>query len=177
MAKLASDARYALATESNPGKAITVLNDLIYENISQMDKFITLGAAILDPTTHAVTFVNAGHLAPLLVRASTGKYEAATPNQMAGLPLGIVEGTDFDTHQITLEPGDCVLYFSDGVTEAMNKQNEQLGLRAFDQALQSGPLPPRTLGDRITKLVKQHAVGRAPHDDITLVCFGRKPSG
>jgi serine phosphatase RsbU (regulator of sigma subunit) len=174
MSKLASDARFALASESDPGKAITVLNDLIYETVSQMDKFITLGAAILDPATHNVTFVNAGHLAPLLVRASTGKYESAIPKNLTGLPLGVMEGVDFDTHQITLEPGDCVLYFSDGVTEAMNKENEQLGFRAFDAALKGGMLPPRTLGDRITKLVKQHSVGRSPHDDITLVCFGRK---
>jgi serine phosphatase RsbU (regulator of sigma subunit) len=174
MAKLSSDARFALVSETEPGKAITILNDLMYQNTSQMDRFVTLGAAILDPQLHTLTFVNAGHLAPLLVRASTGKYEEAIPKTLIGLPLGVVEGVDYDSHQITLDPGDCVLFFSDGVTEAMDKQNNQLHLKAIDAALEGGPLPPAALGERIVKMVKQHASGRSQHDDVTLVCFGRK---
>ena len=174
MAKLSSDARFALVSETEPGKAVTVLNDLMYQNTSQMDRFVTLGAAILDPQSHTLTFVNAGHLAPLLVRASTGKYEEAIPKTLIGLPLGVVEGVDYDSHQITLDPGDCVLFFSDGVTEAMDKQNNQLHLKAIDAALEGGPLPPAALGERIVKMVKQHASGRSQHDDVTLVCFGRK---
>src|SRR5262249_22463587 len=79
MAKLASDARFALVSEPEPGKAITVLNDLMYQNTSQMDRFVTLGAAILDPASNSLTFVNAGHVTPLLVHGSNGKYEEAIP--------------------------------------------------------------------------------------------------
>jgi serine phosphatase RsbU (regulator of sigma subunit) len=175
MAKLASDARFALASETEPAKAISTLNDLMFQNTSQMDRFVTLGAAILDPAANCLTFVNAGHVAPLLVRASTGKYEPAIPKSLVGFPLGIMEGASYESHQVTLDPGDCVLLFSDGVTEAMDKQNKQLDLKAVDAALQAGPLPPQSLGQRILKLVKQHGAGRSQHDDITLVCFGRKP--
>jgi phosphoserine phosphatase RsbU/P len=174
MAKLASDARFALASETEPGKAITVLNDLLFQNTSQMDRFVTLGAAILDPAGNSLTFVTAGHPSPILVRASTGKYEEVMPKNLIGLPLGVIEGSDYDSHRITLDPGDCVVLFSDGVPEAMDKQNNQLGLRVIDSALQAGLLPPRALGEKIIKLVKQHAAGRSQHDDITLVCFGRK---
>src|SRR6266700_2709654 len=68
MAKLSSDARFALLKESEPARAISVLNDLLYPNTSQMDRFVTLAAALLDPATHQVTLVNAGHPSPLLIR-------------------------------------------------------------------------------------------------------------
>jgi serine phosphatase RsbU (regulator of sigma subunit) len=150
----------------------------MYQNTSQMDRFVTLGATILDPVAHTLTFINAGHLAPLVVRAATGKYEPAIPKTLVGLPLGVLEGVTYDSHQITLDPGDCVLIFSDGVTEAMDRDNKQLDLKAFDSALAGGPLPPKALGSRIIELVKEHSRGRSSqHDDVTLVCFGRKAAG
>jgi serine phosphatase RsbU (regulator of sigma subunit) len=173
MAKLSSDARFCLLSQTEPGAAITVLNDLLYQNTSQMDRFVTLAAALLDPRKHSVAVVNAGHPTPLLVDGKTGKWRDATPKNGVGLPLGVMEGSRYAAHEVHLEPGDCLLIFSDGVTEAMDKQNNQINLKAVEMALREGPLPPRILGERIINFVKQHAQGRSQHDDITLVCFGR----
>jgi sigma-B regulation protein RsbU (phosphoserine phosphatase) len=173
MAKLSSDARFSLLSQAEPGAAVTALNDLLYQNTSQMDRFVTLAAAILDAHNHTVTFVSAGHLPPLIYRQANGGPEELADKSLVGLPLGIIEGVEYGTVQTTLEPGDAVLLFSDGVTEAMDTQNNQLDAKVLHSALQEAGLTPKQLVQRIMKVVKQHASGRSQHDDITLVCFGR----
>jgi phosphoserine phosphatase RsbU/P len=176
MAKLSSDARFSLMSESKPGRAISVLNDLLYQNTSQMDRFVTLAAAVLDAQEHTVTFVNAGHPSPLLLRHASGELERCTSRDFIGLPLGVMEGFPYECRELKLEPGDSVLIFSDGVTEAMDKQNNLLNDKAFEMAVQEGVRGAKPLGERVVKLVKQHAAGRGQSDDITLVSFGRLPS-
>lgn len=173
MAKLSSDARFCLLREANPAAAITVLNNLLYQNTSQMDRFVTLAGAVLDAGTHTLTLVNAGHPAPLIYRQATNKVEEATSKDTIGLPLGVVDGFAYRSHTVQLEPGDCVLLYSDGVTDQLDKQNNQIQQKAIRTALQEGIHAPQMLGERIVKIVKQHAAGRAQQDDITLVCFGR----
>ena len=68
MAKLSSDTPFSLLTENDPGKAIAKLNNLLYEFTAPMDRFVTFLAALIDPATHIVTVVNAGHMSPLLCR-------------------------------------------------------------------------------------------------------------
>jgi serine phosphatase RsbU (regulator of sigma subunit) len=155
--------------------AVTVLNNLLYENTSQMDRFVTLAAAVLDPVNHQVTLVNAGHPAPLLYRRANGNLEKADREEVIGLPLGVVEGFAYRATQIPLDPGDCLLFFSDGLTEALDQENNQLQLKPIYGALEHGPLSPQALGERIVTTVKQLAPRRSLHDDMTLVCFGRTP--
>jgi serine phosphatase RsbU (regulator of sigma subunit) len=173
MAKLSSDARFALLSETEPARAISVLNDLLYQNTSQMDRFVTLAAAILDPAGHTLTLVNAGHPRPLLVRQGTGLAEETDGKDVIGLPLGVSAGHAYGSHSVSLNPGDCLLLFSDGVTDAMDKKGEPANLRAIHAALREGAHTPRALGGGVVKNVRLHAAGRSQHDDITLVCFGR----
>ena len=176
MAKLSSDTRFCLSGEADPARAIGALNDLLYPHTSHMDRFVTLAAVLLDPIAHNITVVNAGHPSPLLIRRNATAPEDVTTRERTGLPLGIYEGSTFEASQVQLEPGDNVLLFSDGITDAMDKQNNQIHLKAVYTALQEGVRSPRALAERIVKIVKQHAAGRSQHDDITLVCFGRNAS-
>ena len=176
MAKLSSDARFSLMSESKPGMAIAILNDILYQSTSQMDRFVTLAAALLDFENHTVTFVNAGHPSPLLLRHASGVLERCTHRDVIGLPLGVMEGFSYECREVKLEPGDSVLIFSDGVTESMDKQNNLLNDKAFEMAVQEGVRGAKPLGERVVKLVKQHAAGRSQSDDITLVSFGRLPA-
>lgn len=176
MAKLSSDARFCLLSQANLAAAITVLNELLYQHTSQMDRFVTLAAAVLDATAHTLTLVNAGHPPPLVYRRSTGEVEEATAKDTIGLPLGVVDAFAYRSHQVHLQPGDCVLLYSDGVTDQLDKQNNQIQQKAIRTALQEGIHAPQMLSDRIVKILKQHASGRAQQDDVTLVCFGRTES-
>src|SRR5437660_2219835 len=89
MAKLSADARFCMLTEPDPAAAVTRLNALmIHSGIA--DRFVTLVAAVLDPTRHTVTLVNAGHPHPLLYRRATLTAAEANDNAVTGFPLGVV---------------------------------------------------------------------------------------
>jgi serine phosphatase RsbU (regulator of sigma subunit) len=173
MAKISSDARTCMLTESGPAAAITRLNTLLYQN-THTDRFVTLIALQLDPSEHAVTVVNAGHPAPLVYRRSTGACEEVDSHEFTGLPIGIREDEQYQSFLIRLDAGDSVLLFTDGISEAMDVHNKQLQVEGIRNSLEGAPPSVTALGGRLVHMVKHHAAGRGQHDDITLVCFGRK---
>jgi serine phosphatase RsbU (regulator of sigma subunit) len=172
MAKISSDARFCMLTEERPESAIVELNSLLHQ-AGLSDRFVTLAAGMLDPNSHEVTFVNAGHPSPLIYRKATGKLEEVVPRDLTGLPLGVVEGYSYDPCPVTLSPGDSVLIFTDGVTDAKNKQGADFQLQGVYNALKEGPYTAQAMGERLVKAVKQHSLGCKQHDDIAVVGFGR----
>jgi sigma-B regulation protein RsbU (phosphoserine phosphatase) len=173
MAKLSPDARTTMLIEQDPALAITKLNSSLGEN-GLLDRFVTLAAMVLDPGSHKVTMVNAGHPSPLVYRCATKQLADAVPTQIAGLPLGVRGDETYTSHQLDLNPGDCVLVFSDGVTDAMSMENALLHVEGIYNAISGNDFDVRSLGERVVATVKHHALGRSQHDDITLVCFGRQ---
>jgi sigma-B regulation protein RsbU (phosphoserine phosphatase) len=99
--------------------------------------------------------------------------DEASSNAEVGLPLGVLDGFEYASCQVKLEPGDSILAFTDGVTEAMNVQDLQLQTKGVYAAMQGEAYSPRALGEQVVKVVKQFAAGRSQHDDIALVGFGR----
>jgi serine phosphatase RsbU (regulator of sigma subunit)/pSer/pThr/pTyr-binding forkhead associated (FHA) protein len=172
MAKISSDARFCMLTEPNLGQAVFKLNALMQE-AGMLDRFVTLTACVLDSTRHEVSFVNAGHLPPLLYRKQTDKIDEGMPRDLAGFPLGVADGFPYEAHTVPLQPGDSVLLFTDGVTDAKNHQDRQFQMSGVLGAMQQRPCTPRAMSERLVNAVKQHALGCKPHDDITVACFGR----
>jgi serine phosphatase RsbU (regulator of sigma subunit) len=174
MAKLSSDARFSLLTESDPARAISKLNDLLCEFTGQMDRFVTLILAVLDPAAHMATLVSAGHPPPLLVRKSKPGSEDAMPPRSAGIPLGITEGFPYESCQVALQPGDSLLLFTDGVPDAHDRVNNLFGGKGIEAALRGAAgSGPGQLVESLFRAVQAHASGRNPHDDVTLIGFGR----
>ncbi len=174
MAKLASDIRFAMLSESDPGKAMARLNDLLCEVTLQLDRFVTLVAVVLDPVAHTATLISAGQPSPLLYRPSTGEVTDAMPQDAVGMPLGVMEGYPFDTHQITLAPGDSLVLFTDGVNESKNVNGEDFRMEGVERVLRgAGNAGPKQLVERLVGTVKQHIGDRNLHDDLTVVVFGR----
>jgi serine phosphatase RsbU (regulator of sigma subunit) len=171
MAKVSAEARFFLLTESGPAAAISRLNRLLHE-ARLTDRFITVAAIAIDPREHVATVVNAGHLSPLIYRGATGTLEEAVSNEIAGLPIGVLDDQDYQSCQVQLAPGDSLLVFSDGVTDAMNVKNQPFHLKGIHSCLAGGKYTPRALGERLVRCVTQHAAGRSQHDDIALVCLG-----
>jgi serine phosphatase RsbU (regulator of sigma subunit)/pSer/pThr/pTyr-binding forkhead associated (FHA) protein len=172
MAKVSADARFCMLTQPNAAAAVTELNNLMNQS-GIAERFVTLAAGILDYSTNVVTLVNAGHPSPLLYHRDTSTFEEATPHAIAGLPLGVMDGYEYASVEVPLQPGDSVVIFSDGVTESMDVNNVQLQLKGIYSAVQGHNYSPQALGERIIKAVKQHAAGRQAHDDVALVAFGR----
>src|SRR5262249_21521024 len=132
MVKLSSDTRFCLLTEPDPGKAVAKLNHLLYEFTSQADRFVTFGAILVDPAEHVVTLVSAGHPSPVLYRPGQTKLEDAMPKSASGVPLGIMDGATFESCQVRLAPGESLLLFTDGITEAMDLQNKPFGMKGIE---------------------------------------------
>ena len=174
MAKLSSDARFCFLTEQEPATVVGKLNDLVAAQCAQMDRFVTLAAVALDPTTHVATLVNAGHPSPLLYRQATGTFQECMTRRQAGMALGIQEGYSYEAIQVVLQPGDALLIFSDGVPDANNVREEQFNTKGIQSALSgvtSGS--PRGLIDRLLRAIEVHSAGAKQNDDITMVALGR----
>jgi sigma-B regulation protein RsbU (phosphoserine phosphatase) len=161
-----------MLTEADPAIAVTKLNALILRS-GFADRFVTLIAAVLDPASHSVTLVNAGHPSPLIYHRATRTAGEAIRNEATGLPLGVMAGFEYASCQISLMPGDSILAFTDGVTEAMNANNVEFTTKGVYAAVQGEAYSPRALGERVVKVVTQFTTGRSQHDDIALVGFGR----
>jgi serine phosphatase RsbU (regulator of sigma subunit)/pSer/pThr/pTyr-binding forkhead associated (FHA) protein len=174
MAKLSSETRYCLYIESDPAAAVSKLNDLLNEFASEADRFVTLALLVLDPTRHTVTMVSAGHGSPLLYRAGNPGLEEVVSNDVTGVPLGIMEGYPFEACQRVLQPGDCLLIFTDGVTDMLDTNEKQFRKEGIIKVAEgAGQVTPQQMVDRIARAVQAHAAGRDPFDDVTLVAVGR----
>src|SRR5262245_4397909 len=174
MAKLSSDARFCFLTEPDPAKVVAKLNNLLCEQCTRMERFVTLSAVVLDPSSHLATVVNAGHLSPLLYRHASGTFQECLPRKMSGLALGIMEDYPFEASQVVLQPGDALLIYTDGVTDASNVRDELFSARGVTAALQgAGTGSPKLLIERLLKAVETHTTGAKQNDDITLAALGR----
>jgi serine phosphatase RsbU (regulator of sigma subunit) len=133
--------------------------------------FITLFAGVLDPDTGEVVYSNAGHNAPLLVRAS-GEVE---PLNATGIPLGIAPGAAYELRTCRLQPGDALFLFSDGVTESCAPGGEEeFGEERLVAAARAKP------GHRAADLIAainaelaSFTAGGPAADDITLTVVRR----
>ncbi len=178
MAKLGAEARFCMLTQPDLAKAVGLLNDnLIRGGLGE--KYVTLAAIVLDPVEHAVTVVTAGHAPPLRYRSATGEFGELFDSVLNSCPLGWVPGNVYEARRSILAPGDTLLVFTDGVTDAICPKPEALfGLDGIAAAMTDrarSPRPPdsKTMGERVVEAVRKHAAGRAQNDDIALVCFGR----
>jgi serine phosphatase RsbU (regulator of sigma subunit)/pSer/pThr/pTyr-binding forkhead associated (FHA) protein len=172
MAKVSSDARFCTLTEPSLSEAIDKLNEHLQE-AGQLDRFVTFGACLLDLQSHNVMVVSAGHQPPVVYRAATKSFEDGCTSDQAGLPLGIVEGIPYECNTLTLGPGDTITLFTDGVSESKSVAEKDFGMEGVYAALKPGPMTPKDMGSRLVDAVKRHATGRKPHDDLTVVTFGR----
>ena len=169
MAKLSAEARYCLVSEPNPGAAVSKLNDRI--TALGLGRFITLILVVLDPKTHELAVVSAGHMAPIIRRKQGGIDEPGTST--GGLPLGLVDGTEYEHETTKLQPGDVAVLYTDGINESSDDKGEQYGIPRI-RTWASGKLDsPQKIGQAIVDDVKRF-VGKKPQDDdMCVVCFGR----
>jgi sigma-B regulation protein RsbU (phosphoserine phosphatase) len=130
-------------------------------------RFIAMLFAVYDASTRKLTLANAGGPYPLLVRK--GQVRAI---RMEGVPLGLIPDTQYDETTIDLEPGDIVLFASDGIQESENAAQEEFGLERLTALLSAIPRgnSARDIAEQILAATDGHSgAGTAPHDDRTLV--------
>ena len=166
--------RYTLRQQPEVGAAATAGNALLAATNREM-MFATLFCCVLDFRTGILSYCSCGHHSPLILRGDKMVDEVAT----ASLPLGIDEKTKYKTSTLILEPGDRVLLFTDGFTDAHNGAEMLFGedrLRAAVDRLRS--TPSRDFIGSLMKTVDDFAVGAPQFDDLTALMatvVARKP--
>ncbi len=171
MAKLSSDVRFWLARESDAAKALGEIN-AAFSRHDWDDRFVTMVVAVVDPSTHTLTLVNAGHMPPLLRNAAGEVSEIG--GQQGGLPIGVIDDYQYEAYTRQIEPGDFVTIFTDGFSEAMNSERELYGLERLIEVVGHREVGFDDLGQHVLDDVRQFAGDFPQSDDMCLVCFGRK---
>jgi len=129
-------------------------------------RFTTAFLGEYDPAIRTLTYVNAGHNAPMVCRKSGALERLET----GGLPIGILADTPYQSGSVTLVPGDWVVIFTDGVVEAFNTQSEEFSEQRLLSAIAAGS--NQTPGELLQAIMRSLDVfvGATPqHDDITLL--------
>jgi phosphoserine phosphatase RsbU/P len=151
-------------TPCSLAELVTGMNHYACTNSQSGLRFTTAFLAEYDPASRALTYINAGHNAPIL-RRGTGAIERLTDG---GLPLGIQANATYPSGQVTLQPGDWLVIFTDGLVEAMNASDQEYDEPRLLNVLQSGAsATPEELLRRLMSDLDAF-VGTTPqHDDVT----------
>ena len=154
----------------NPARVLSEVNDLMCDNNPQ-SMFVTVFFCVLDPVEGTVTFANAGHPSPIVVRRGgvISSLESAE-----NVVLGLLPGAGYDLFSVSLEPGDAVFMYTDGVTEAVNGAGEEFGEEKLMEVLSSEPVTSAAgCSARVVESVREFAGGLAQSDDITCAVLRR----
>ncbi|MBM3727624.1 MAG: PP2C family protein-serine/threonine phosphatase [Acidobacteria bacterium] len=147
------------------------LNRVVFE-ASASNRFATLFYAQFDPKTGLLRYVNCGHNAPLVLR----RGELLRPGR-TGIALGLRRVFAFGEGEMTLQPGDTLVAFSDGISEAMNDAREEWGEdRLAATVREVAGEPPEEIARAILAAADEFAAGAPQHDDMTLVVLRVDPN-
>jgi sigma-B regulation protein RsbU (phosphoserine phosphatase) len=131
--------------------------------------FVALLYAVLNSKDRTLSLCSAGQTQPLYLSSKTG---TASLVQTEGdtFPLGILEDAEYQETRLQLSPGDKVIFYTDGIVEAMNEQGEMFGFDRLQEVVQSShSMPAESLLKAILDEVKQFAGSTAQHDDLTAI--------
>lgn len=167
MAMTRSSFRYITAHEENASDIVSEMNRTLSEQNTQ-NMFLTFFLGILDCKTGLLSYCNAGHNAPVLVKHQTSKVENL--NVVANLPLGIEADFVYQSQTIQMEYNDLLFLYTDGLTEAENSNHEQFGEQRMLQCLSTmTDSRPRTIIDDMQTSVETFVDGAQQSDDITML--------
>jgi sigma-B regulation protein RsbU (phosphoserine phosphatase) len=158
--------------KASPADVLQKVNRQLYPDIKE-DMFISMAYVVLDHAHNAVTLARAGHDAPLLYKSST---RTVTPVKPPGMAVGIDSGDVFDRitrdFSLELEHSDCLIFYTDGVTEALDTEGDEFGLERMIKSVQASAVKGAAeIIDRLTEEVRTFMGSQPQNDDITLIAI------
>jgi sigma-B regulation protein RsbU (phosphoserine phosphatase) len=156
--------------QSLPALAIQA-SDLLFAS-SAANKYVTAAFLDIDLLSGAARYVSAGHVDSLLVKANGEAVRLCS----TGAPLGLLPpGLPYDETLVLVEPGDCLVLYSDGVADAQNDDGEEFGdQRLIDLLVPSRAEPANVIVDRVFDAIDQFAANAPQFDDITILVLRRR---
>jgi sigma-B regulation protein RsbU (phosphoserine phosphatase) len=169
MSAVSGELKCSFIAEKSTDAALARLNRWICDNPDS--RFVTMAVAILDPATHTATILNAGHFAPLL-RRSSGILEKIGEVQK-GVPLGVLRDEAYKETTITLSPGDSLIMYTDGFTDAESSAGERFESPRLLEQIKAAAPNLVELGGQIVASVHEFMGNHPQADDMCLTCLGR----
>jgi serine phosphatase RsbU (regulator of sigma subunit) len=167
---LARSLMRAAALDGSSPRVATMRTNRWMTRDSQSGMFVTLFYGVLDIPTGRLRFTNAGHNPPLLLRRNGEIDLLATP----GIALGVIESAKLHEAETILGEGDIIVCYTDGVTEAIDEQEQEYGVERLTQVvLQHRELRTRGIVDAILGDLAGHTGKRPAFDDVTLIVIKR----
>jgi len=172
MAGLCPEVRLLVRAGFPPADVLTEVNRHYYET-GVPNRFVTMAMIEVDPAIHRLAIASAGHPAPLVRRAdgSVGALEAPG----FGPPLGTDPDPRFEASHFDLAPGEVVVAYTDGLTDAVGDGRRPFGLDRLRSIVARTSGGPEPIGEAILAALSEHVKDRALFDDLSFVCFGRDP--
>lgn len=154
----------------DPANVLMRVNEIISID-AKSDLFVTVFYAVWDPATKSIIFANGGHNPPLVINSKGESRLLKVP----GMALGVLPEISLKTHTARLLPGDTLILYTDGVTEAVNEDLDEYGMeRLYLTARSVRRLSARTIVQTISESVHDHAGETPQFDDVTLVVLKQK---
>jgi sigma-B regulation protein RsbU (phosphoserine phosphatase) len=164
---------YAVEYETQPELVLGETNRRILAD-THTDLFVTVFYAVLDPRTGTLTYANAGHNPPYYFNRTSG---AVNPLMRTGLPVGILEDSAWETGTVQLSPGDVLLLYTDGVTDAQNREEAFFGQERLLACVQRNlSQSAQEIEDAVLAAVHEFAGSAPQFDDVALIVLRREVS-
>jgi sigma-B regulation protein RsbU (phosphoserine phosphatase) len=158
--------RASTLVDADPAQSIGRANRMICED-SKSSMFVTLFYAVLDAQEMTLNYVNAGHNPPLLLQDGA---VAVRLLKAKGIALGVIDEVDLQSVKVNLKPGDVLVLYTDGVTEAINSKEEEFGEERLLRVItENRSRPAQEIMDRILAAITAFAGDQPQFDDITLM--------
>ncbi|HWC77080.1 MAG TPA: SpoIIE family protein phosphatase [Blastocatellia bacterium] len=171
MSSLHAAVRAQSQARSSISEVMGEINQYIFEN-SPPNKFLTLLYGELNTETGQLTYSNAGHNTPMLLRRSGEVVKL----DRGGLPIGLMPGVAYQEDTVSFEPGDVLIIYSDGITESIDEKDEEFGeTRLLDVVKNNLTRSASGIRDRIDEALSRFVGTTAPIDDMTLMIIRRCP--
>jgi len=153
---------------------VSNVNRLVYE-ASSANRYATFFYGQYNPATRQLTYVNAGHNPPMLFHCSGGEWQLSRLDA-GGTVVGLLETFPYQQAALTITPGDILVAFTDGISEAMNAADEEWGEAPLIQTIRNcaGLSPSETIA-QVMRAADTFVAGAKQHDDMTLVVLSAKP--
>ena len=153
-----------------PGELASRLNVQVARH-SPASRFITLFYGVYEPATGKLTYVNAGHMPPLIRRAGSGRCDRLGST---GVALGMFEESAYEAESVLLDPGDLLVLYSDGITEAENPAGEPFEETGLERVLSNLAVDELSQAGRVIfAAVERHAQDKRFADDLTVLLLRR----
>jgi sigma-B regulation protein RsbU (phosphoserine phosphatase) len=154
----------------DPGRVLARANEIIARE-ARSDLFVTVFYAVWDPATERLTYANAGHNPPLLMQPN-GTFQPLPGN---GVALGVLPETHMQSQSLIFRPGETIILYTDGVTEALNEDYDEFGLERLQvSARAAARRPTAEIVRHITDNIRDHTGQTPQFDDMTLIIIKRQ---